>query len=97
MSTRAEIEDLKDQWSSDSCWDIEDTEGFEAHREELIAYRKLKEAEWEAASIRRLKEKAAKIGCPDNLTLASYVEDLEMHIERLEDSLEKRLKRLENA
>lgn len=34
--TRDEIEELKRQWLRDPmAWDIEDTEGFEAHREEL--------------------------------------------------------------
>lgn len=32
-------EKLKRDWLSDSSWDIEDTEGFEDHREELLAWR----------------------------------------------------------
>lgn len=37
--TPEEIEDLKRRWLSDPCWDIENTSGFEAHVEELKAYR----------------------------------------------------------
>jgi len=35
-----EVEKLKVQWQSDPCWDIENTEGFEEHKVELLAYRK---------------------------------------------------------
>lgn len=37
--TRDEIQQLKESWRRDPSWDLEDTEGFEAHREELLAYR----------------------------------------------------------
>lgn len=42
-----DIQRLKESWLHDPCWDIEDTEGFEDHMEELLAFRKQKEAEWE--------------------------------------------------
>jgi hypothetical protein len=42
----AEIEKLKSDWHSDPSWDIEDTEGFEAHRHELYVYRLESEKEW---------------------------------------------------
>ena len=38
MKTDAEIKELKRQWEYDPCWDIEDTEGFEEHREELTRF-----------------------------------------------------------
>lgn len=47
--TKGQIEALKQDWTNDPCWDIEDTEGFEAHRVELLAFRLQKEAEWTAA------------------------------------------------
>lgn len=37
--SREEIDNLKLSWRSDPIWDIEDTEGFEAHREELLVFR----------------------------------------------------------
>jgi len=37
--TPEEIDQLKSNWAHDPCWDIEDTEGFEAHYEELKAWR----------------------------------------------------------
>lgn len=39
MKTQEEIQELKDQWVMDPCWDIEQTEGFGDHFEELKAYR----------------------------------------------------------
>lgn len=45
--TPQEIQDLKEGWLKDPCWGIEDTEGFSDHYEELLSFRKQKEAEWE--------------------------------------------------
>lgn len=84
-----EIFVLKGQWEDDPCWDIEDTEGFEAHREELLSYRKEREARWEQAYKARLEKRAESLGCPGNLDLAEYVEHLESRIKRITDRLEK--------
>lgn len=40
--TTQEIEDLKAQWIKDPIWDIEDTEGFEDYRNDLLNF----SAEW---------------------------------------------------
>jgi hypothetical protein len=40
---------LKEQWLRDPCWAIEETEGFEDHREELLAYRLEQEEGWKLA------------------------------------------------
>lgn len=37
--SREEIEELKKQWLADGVWDIENTEGFEAHKDELLNFR----------------------------------------------------------
>lgn len=39
MRSEDAIDKLKENWKKDPCWDIEDTEGFENHREELLAWR----------------------------------------------------------
>lgn len=57
VKSREEIEKLKIDWQNDPIWDIEDTEGFEAHREELLAFRLAKEDGWE----NQRKEEDAKI------------------------------------
>ncbi len=33
------IEELKQQWLGDPSWDIEETEGFEEYRAELLLFR----------------------------------------------------------
>lgn len=38
VRTRHEIEALKRNWLEDGCWDLEKTEGFEAHHDELLAF-----------------------------------------------------------
>ena len=53
MKTPAEIATLKSSWYADGGWDLEDSEGFEAHRDELLAYRKQVEG---ARAERRAKE-----------------------------------------
>lgn len=39
IKTSEEIQALKDGWVKDPCWDIEKTEGFEEHHDELLAWR----------------------------------------------------------
>lgn len=46
VKSLSEIKELKQQWEADPTWDIEATEGFEAHFDYLINYRLNKEAEW---------------------------------------------------
>lgn len=53
LKSSAEIVELKRQWRLDSVWDIETTEGFEAYRDELLAFRLETEAEWRAAAAQR--------------------------------------------
>lgn len=84
MKTISEIEELKSQWEADGTWDIEDTEGFEDHYDELLAYRHKRILEWRQKEIQKTKDKAAELGCPDNLKLAEYVMRLEQRIEKLE-------------
>ena len=39
MKTRKEINELKDKWLKDPCWNIENTDGFEDHHDELLLFR----------------------------------------------------------
>ena len=87
--TAEEIQELKLDWHGDPCWDIEDTEGFEAHHEELLQYRLEVERAGMERWRRELEEKAEQLGAPGNTALARYVE-------RLEDSLEELRERVES-
>ena len=46
--TQEEINELKQNWKNDPCWDIETTEGFEEHGEELLNFSIQTEAKWKA-------------------------------------------------
>jgi hypothetical protein len=61
MATTDEIERLKHSWLGDPCWNIEETEGFEEHREELLAFRKETEAKAEKRNRERIERRAKVI------------------------------------
>jgi hypothetical protein len=84
MKTRAEVDELKAQWLADPVWDLEETPGFEAHRQELLAWRAREEAEMECRHRERLEHKAEWMGVPGNLKLAEYIERLEHRLAILE-------------
>lgn len=87
MKTKAELDVLKAQWTADPCWDIEDTEGFEDHKDVLKSFRFIKEVEWENQRVQRLQSKAQQIGCPGNVKLAEYILTLEHKIETLSNAV----------
>jgi len=45
MATREAIDKLISDWRVSPCWELEDTQGFEEHRDELLAARLQYEAE----------------------------------------------------
>lgn len=67
--TPEEIQALKDSWLRDPIWDIEDTEGFEAHREELLAFHKEQDAicekRAEESRLKRAEEVKRETGVDD--------------------------------
>lgn len=85
--SEAEIEALKRNWHYDPIWDIEETEGFEDHKEELKAYREQVSAEYEQKEHTRLSEKAAMFGIPGKIELVRYIETLEFKIDRIQESI----------
>lgn len=91
LRTEEELEDLKQQWRYDPTSDLEATEGFELHRDELLAYSQ----EYEAQQAERLAEggrqelaelaaRAEGLGIPGNLRLVRDIESLERRINALE-------------
>ena len=61
--SREEIEALQRNWYKDPCWDIEDSEGFEAHREELKQFSAASNAHW-AKLAQNKHDKQASLICP---------------------------------
>lgn len=88
MATKEELQKLKQNWLNDPIWDIEDTEGFEDHYEELKAYRKEREAVWDKHRTEQLIQRSIKMGVPGNTELVRYIEGLECKIQQLEKSID---------
>lgn len=72
-----EIDKLKTDWLQDPCWDLEDTEGFEAHREELLAFRHEQERRWQVKRQADLAALAANAGCPPDPALGARLWSLD--------------------
>lgn len=88
MKTKDEVQALKDSWLKDPCWDIEDTEGFEDHYEELLAYRKEANEErarqYEEGIARRARKILVETGI-ENATIAQSImtyEEIERDVAR---------------
>jgi hypothetical protein len=81
MKTRQEIEALKANWIGDPCWDIEDTQGYEEYRTELLAYRLRVEDALRAGEDERINKRAEQLGC--SRELIRCIEMLEYKIDRL--------------
>lgn len=85
MKTREEIAALKLNWLKDNIWDIEKTEGFEEHYEELLAFRKEQEAKWEAERKADISNRADATGI--DIHTAQYITSFE-EIESMLQSLD---------
>jgi hypothetical protein len=59
--SREEIENLKRDWEKDPCYDIEDADGFEEHREELIQFSQKKQIEWKEMRIKSEQKKRDRL------------------------------------
>lgn len=88
--SKEEIHSLKKSWLSDPCWDIYDTEGFEAHKEELKAFQKETELQWAERALKREAEEMKRLGI-DNQNTYQYLKRLEFQVH----SIEKRIVKLE--
>lgn len=51
-----EINNLKGNWTDDPCWDIEETEGFEPFKDELLEYSKKMKVIWKNKREKKEKE-----------------------------------------
>ncbi len=56
MKTRDEVENLKRNWLTDPCWDIEDTRGFEDYYFELSVFHTRQCRKWREAQVTKDNE-----------------------------------------
>lgn len=82
-----EVDELMAQWRADPCWDVEDTEGFEAHRFLLRKLREAQEDEWRQEQRSRLETFALSLGLQENLLLAAWLQGVHEDNKRLREEL----------
>lgn len=82
MKTRNEVEKLKSEWLSDACWDIEDTEGFEEYKPELLQYRLMCDARRNRECEQKKSDMRNKLDCNEEMRM--YLLMFEQRIEKLE-------------
>lgn len=66
--TNEEIQALKDNWRKEPNWEIEYTEGFEDHFEDLLAFRKEQEDEWQILAEENRKHRANVVSVETGIT-----------------------------
>lgn len=93
VKTREDVEKLKRDWQADPCWDLAETDGFEAYRDELKAFEAEHHARWErqraereAAETDRVAMRACELGCSP--ALVTFIESLEKRLEQRIGALE---------
>jgi len=84
MKTPQEIEKLKNDWIYDPCWDIEDTDGFEDHREELLAFAEKQRAQWKEKNHERDLACAERFGLAGNAAAGRELLAMEARLCELE-------------
>lgn len=82
--TRREIDDLKNDWLADPIWDLETTEGFEAHHAELLEFSTRIHAERTRRNEEEFAAFSAAVGCTDNQVLAHEIKRLRDVVEKLQ-------------
>ena len=82
IKNKQELNELKSNWLLDPSWDIEQTEGFSEHYNELLNFRLEKEEGWERDRQRLISEKATKLKISNEL--AEYILTLEFRLNVLE-------------
>lgn len=90
VRSRADVEKLKAEWREDSTWDLADTPGFEAHRDELGTFQEQVKAEAQEKREVAIAEGMRRFNCSRELFL--HIEALER---RVADN-ESRLHEIEN-
>lgn len=84
--TEKQIQDLKDNWILDPCWDIEDTEGFEYYKEDLKIFRLEHEIQQQRNYDLRIKKLSRTYGT-HSPTLIEKLISIEKRLEDLEETL----------
>lgn len=105
LRTPAEIDNLFRQWKDDPCWDLETTEGFEMHREQLLNmsndHKEKCERLYQQRRAPALMKIVEQIGNDQHSAvmlgkLADFLLDMREHYEEKIQRLDAEIERLEN-
>lgn len=84
-----EVKELMRQWETDPNWDIEETEGFEAHYIQLRMFRKETEERWEKEYKEREEAEARSWGLSDHPALYRKMKSMHDTILRLQNEVDR--------
>lgn len=85
--TAAEVEALKTEWLAFPDWELEDMEGFEAHRIELLEFRERHRMIWDIAAFKQVETECNRLGCSP--AMLSRFKFLESRLDSLTEELDK--------
>ncbi len=101
--TRKEIDELKSSWMRDPIWEIENTEGFEKHKDELRKFSIEKKEFWITQNKTQLQLDCERLGTPnaDGLVIElrwirAEIDLLRRRMDGIEGRMESRLERVSN-
>ncbi len=84
--SRYELELLKQRWLDDPSWEIENTEGFDEYKPELLQFSNEHDAIWKKDYEQKIRSFAKQKGVDEvkHFTFARFLYSLEARITRLE-------------
>jgi hypothetical protein len=85
--TQEEIQALKDNWVKDPCWDIETTEEFEEHHEELLKFRVEQELAWQIEVEEKIERRARVVEIDTGVTQSGAAQSISTY-EEIEKMIE---------
>lgn len=95
QKTTEELDALKKNWINDPSWDIEETEGFEEHEEELLAFRKEQELEWQRKEEERIARRARIVTVETGITDSSIAQAISTFSE-IDNEIDRAIRQNEN-
>ena len=91
MRSLKALEELKNDWLCDPCWQIECSaeDGFGIFFDELVEWQRQQWEAWREERRQELEARSIELGIPGNHRMVKFIERLEYQIEKLEDRIQK--------
>jgi ribosomal protein L6P/L9E len=85
VKTREDVENLKANWISDPCYNLETVEGFEEYSNELRRFQTMMESKWKNEYNDMIKSLSEKYEC--SFKLAEYIYNLEIKLQKIQNRI----------